>query len=91
MTAATLNVNPPTGIVTSGGDEAKLKIQLAGIDIIEFKPNAVTLNGVFWENNKTVTANYTITTNKNAMTAGPITIADNVIVTVPDGSEWTIV
>jgi hypothetical protein len=91
MTAAILNVNPPTGIVASGGDEAKLKIQLAGIDIVEFKPNAISLNGAFWENNNTVSSSYTITANKNAMTAGPVTIQNNVIVTVPDGSEWTIV
>lgn len=46
---------------------------------------------IFIENGKTVTTSYTITTNKNAMTAGPITIADGVTVTVPDGSVWTII
>jgi hypothetical protein len=46
---------------------------------------------VFYENGQTVNSNYTITTGKNAMTAGPITIADGVTVTVPDGSTWTIV
>jgi hypothetical protein len=47
--------------------------------------------GIFFENNITVTANYTITANKNAMTAGPVTIADGVTVTIPNGSTWTIV
>ena len=46
---------------------------------------------VFFENDQTVTANYTITTNKNAMTAGPITINSGVTVTIPTGSEWSIV
>lgn len=46
---------------------------------------------VFIENSKTVTANYTITAGKNAMSAGPITINDGVTVTIPDGSVWTIV
>jgi hypothetical protein len=46
---------------------------------------------VFYENDQTVTANYTITTNKNAMTAGPITIDAGVTVTIPTGSEWSIV
>ena len=34
---------------------------------------------------------YTIQTNKNALTAGPVTVANGVIVTVPDGSTWTVV
>jgi hypothetical protein len=45
----------------------------------------------FFENDITVSATYTITTGKNAMSAGPMTIADGVTVTVPDGSVWTIV
>lgn len=49
------------------------------------------INGIFYENYKIVDANYTITSGKNAMTAGPIEIADGVEVTVPDGSTWTIV
>lgn len=46
---------------------------------------------VFFENDITITTNYTITTNKNAMTAGPVTIQNGVIVTIPSGSVWTIV
>lgn len=46
---------------------------------------------VFYENANVVTANYTITSGKNAMSAGPITINSNVIVTVPTGSTWVIV
>jgi hypothetical protein len=48
-------------------------------------------NPVFYENDQTVTVNYSITSGKNAMTAGPVTIADGVNVTIPDGSTWTIV
>jgi hypothetical protein len=74
------------------GDGNVLKIQTdAGQSVMEFKPNAASINGVFWENNQSVTANYTITANKNAVSAGPITVADGVTVTIPDGSEWTIV
>ena len=45
----------------------------------------------FFLNATTVAANFTIPTNYNAMSAGPVTIADGVTVTVPDGSVWTIV
>ena len=47
--------------------------------------------GVFYENDQNVTANYTITTGTNAMSAGPITIDTGATVTIPSGSEWTVV
>lgn len=46
---------------------------------------------IFFENNTTITSNYTITTSTNAGTFGPITINTGVTVTVPSGSVWTIV
>jgi hypothetical protein len=49
------------------------------------------VNGIFWENDQTVTTNYTITAGKNAGTFGPISINSGVTVTVPSGSVWTIV
>jgi hypothetical protein len=47
-------------------------------------------NQVFVENDQNVTGDYTITSGKNAMTTGPITINDGVVVTVPSGSTWVI-
>jgi len=46
---------------------------------------------IFYENSQTITTDYTITSNKNAMSAGPITINNGVSVTVPSGSTYTIV
>jgi len=46
---------------------------------------------VGWENQVTVAENYTITTDYNMMSAGPITIDSGYSVTVPSGSVWTIV
>jgi hypothetical protein len=45
---------------------------------------------IFIENGQTVTTNYTITTNKNAMSTGPITINSSITVTVPSGSNWVV-
>ena len=45
----------------------------------------------FWENDQTVTENYTITNNKNAGSFGPITIAAGKTVTVGAGEVWTVV
>jgi hypothetical protein len=46
---------------------------------------------VFYENGQTVTTNYTLTTNKNAVTAGPVTVNSGVTVTIPSGSSWVVV
>lgn len=48
-------------------------------------------DAIFWQNDQTVTTNYTILSGKNAMSAGPITIGTGVTVTIPSGSVWTIV
>ena len=46
---------------------------------------------IFYENGQTVTTNYTITNNTNAMSAGPVTINSGVDVTIGTGENWTIV
>jgi len=48
-------------------------------------------NAVFWENQQTVTHDYTITNNTNAGSFGPITINSSITVTVGAGESWTIV
>ena len=45
---------------------------------------------VFVENDQSVDNDYTISTNRNAMSTGPITIASGVTVTVPSGSNWVV-
>jgi hypothetical protein len=46
---------------------------------------------VFYENGQTVTTNYTLSTNKNAVTAGPVTVNSGATVTIPSGSSWVVV
>jgi len=47
-------------------------------------------NGCIYENNLTITANYTLSTNKNGLSVGPITISGGVTVTVPSGQRWVV-
>lgn len=47
--------------------------------------------GSIVETPNTISANYTMTTGRNGMSAGPISIASGVTVTVPTGSTWVIV
>lgn len=42
-------------------------------------------------NSATVSANYTIATGDNAMSAGPVSVASGVTVTVSSGSRWAVV
>ena len=44
-----------------------------------------------WENNATISANYSITAGNNGMSSGPISVASGVTVTVPSGSSWAVV
>lgn len=46
---------------------------------------------VFYENGQTVTTSYTLSTGKNAVSAGPITINSGATVTVGSGQSWVIV
>jgi hypothetical protein len=44
-----------------------------------------------YENNATISANYSISSGNNAISAGPVTVNSGVTVTVPSGSTWTVV
>ena len=48
-------------------------------------------NKIFWENEQTITHDYTIQNNHNAGTFGPVTINSGVTVTVGAGETWTII
>ena len=78
-----------TGILTAtsfSGDGSSLSNLPAGAPV-----GGASTNTVFFENDKAVAVNYQITTNKNAMSAGPLQINAGIAVTVPSGSSWTIV
>ena len=47
-------------------------------------------DNIFVENERTVTTNYSITATKNAHSVGPITINNNIVVTIPANSTWLV-
>jgi hypothetical protein len=82
-------VNVQTGDlwIDSSGSSPLLKtydgtewVQLGGSDNVFVRLNL-----------QTIEENYTMPTGYNGVTAGPITIADGVTVTIPDGSAWSVV
>ena len=68
---------------------------ISGANLTNLPPSApvggASTNQVFFENDKLVEVNYQITSTKNAMTAGPISVSAGIAVTVPSGCSWTIV
>ena len=44
-----------------------------------------------YENTRTITTSYTITTGSSAMSVGPLTINSGVAITVPSTSKWVII
>ena len=77
-------INVSGGTIT--GDGSGLTGLPAGAPV-----GGASTNTVFFENDNSVDVSYTISTDKNAMAAGPIAIKAGVTVTVPSGSFLTIV
>ena len=48
-------------------------------------------DGCITENSQTISNNYTMTTNKSGLSAGDITVASGVTVTIPSGSRYVII
>jgi len=82
-------------VVLNTGASASDEFQAVSYQPISLSQHTMPTGGtgsvVFYENDQTVTTDYTITSGKNAMSAGPITVNSGITVTVPTGSTWTIV
>jgi hypothetical protein len=75
-------------------DEDKLYVKEGGVLVAVSGAGGVTGGGadqVFYENDNTVTTDYSISANRNAISAGPITVNSGVTVTIPATSNWVIV
>ena len=68
---------------------------ISGANLTNLPPSApvggASTNTVFFENDKLVEVGYQITSTKNAMSAGPISVSAGIAVTIPSGCSWTIV
>lgn len=92
---ATVNVNPALDdlsdvTITSAANGEVLQYNGSGWVNATVSSGNTTSNGL-WENSNEITSNYTITTNYNALSAGPVTVASGVTVTVPTGSRWVVI
>jgi hypothetical protein len=88
--------SPTTGIAVAAGDSVLAAWDSGVGDFVKVAGGSGGATGgganeVFFENDQTVTNNYTIPGNKNAGTFGPITVDSGVTVTVSSGAVWTVV
>lgn len=81
-----------TIISNSNGNTSPITLSAGVKNVFGVFPSAnnITPSGL-WENSKLISTNYTITTNNNALSAGPIEVATGVNVTVPSGSVWKVI
>ena len=81
-----LSYNPSTNLLTAGsfsGDGSALTGIQAGA-------TGGGSDAIFHENEHTVTTSYTISSGKNAVSAGDISINNNISVTVPASRTWVV-
>ena len=92
-TATTSNLFPTFASATSGS----VSTIFTGNANLLYKPSTgelqstvmISSNGIT-VNSSIIAANYTIGTNYNGMSAGPITINSGIVVTVSSGSTWVV-
>jgi hypothetical protein len=96
-----------TASAFTGGDTVQLRITAGEMNDIEtnlgsLNTSVSTINstiaalnpvagGAVYENAQTITSNYTMSSGKNGMSAGPITVNTGVTVIIPTDSTWVII
>jgi hypothetical protein len=97
--ATNLDLPSEANITTAAGDVAVFQSTAANqVQCISYtRADGTPLVGGatatlgFFEHTHTISSNLTISTDYNAISASPITIASGYSVTVPTGSTWVIV
>ena len=82
-----------TTVLSSSNSGSLVTFSAGTKDVFCTYPSSKSVTGSqgYAENDSTISSSQTITTGRNAMSAGPITVATSVTVTVPTGSTWTVV
>lgn len=66
-------------------------VQAGVIGISQGNQGGVNAGVPINENSATVSVSYCISTGSNAVSGGPILLANGATITIPNGSVWTIV
>ena len=86
---------PTTGVGIQAGTVSIVAWDSSASDFVQIAGGGGATGGganqVFFNNDLTVTSDYTIPATKNSGTFGPIEIASGVTVTIPSTSVWSVV
>ena len=75
----------------ASGDKVELRLTAGEINnLFSGIVQGGSTDHAFIENDITVSYDYTITTNRNAFSTGPVTVGSGVTVTIPSGSRWLV-
>tara|TARA_R110000772_G_scaffold120365_3_gene226596 strand:- start:1185 stop:1520 length:336 start_codon:yes stop_codon:yes gene_type:complete len=87
-------VNVTLTVAASASDEFK-SIAYFPVELVSAGGGGGATGGgtdeVFYENGQTVNSDYTIVSTKNALSAGPITVAGGATVTIESGARWVVI
>jgi hypothetical protein len=101
ITAKILNANVTTAKIADANvtdakiatvTASKLTGALPAIDgsALTGLASGAVANDTMYENATTLSSNYTLTTGRNAISVGPITVNSGVTLTVPSGQRWVV-
>jgi hypothetical protein len=92
-TSSTVTINGGTanGVAYLDGSKVLTTGTALTFDGTTFGSSQVNATNGIVVSSATVSANYTIPSGSNAMSAGPVTINSGITVTVSSGSVWTVV
>lgn len=85
------STNVAAALAELDGDVSSTNSSVASISSSLTLKADLVANGTIVQNSQSISSSFTFPSNKNGVSSGPITIADGVIVTIPDGSAWSIV
>jgi len=87
-TTAERPTNPERGQIRYNTDEESFE-GYNGSEWAQVGGGAV--EDLFYENARTVDEDYVVSSTRNTMTIGPITVADGIAITVPSDARWVII
>jgi len=81
-----------TTILASSNSGSAVNFSAGTKDVFVTYPAGRSVSGGegYTENDSTIDVSSTINTGRNAVSAGPITLASGITVTVPSGSRWVV-
>ena len=82
-----------TTVLASSNAGSAVNFSVGTKDVFVTYPAGRSVSGGegYTENDATIDISSTINTGRNAISAGPVTLASGITVTVPSGSVWTVV